>query len=201
MAALSTAAAAHPHIFVSTGLTLVRDEGRLVGVEVVWQYDEFYSLLVLEDMGLDADYDGTLTDAELAQLDGFDMNWIEGFAGDLYAMQAGRAVRLGPPERRGTTLSEGKITSRHFRPVEGGTAGEAWTFKPYDPTFYTAYDMGLGVSGPDGCEVKIVAPDIGAAQEKLLAELAQIPEDGESDYPQVGEQFAETVVVTCAAGS
>ena len=62
-------AAAHPHIFVDTGLRLATDEGgRLSGVEVAWEYDELYSLLVLEDMELDDDYDGKLKPEEMARL-------------------------------------------------------------------------------------------------------------------------------------
>lgn len=195
------AGGAHPHIFVATGLIpVVDDGGRLTGVEVQWQYDELYSLLVLEDMGLDDDYDGKLTAAELAKLDGFDMNWVEGFAGDLVITQGDRVLRLGPPERRGTEFADDKITSRHFRPIPDGVAGQPWVMKPYDPTFYTAYDLGLGVTVPEGCDAQVIQPDIGAAQEALLAELAKIPEDGSSEFPEVGAQFAETVVVTCGAG-
>ena len=96
---------AHPHVFVETGLRLVASEsGAIQGVEVTWRYDELYSLLVLEDMELDADFDGRLTAAELQVLDGFDLNWVEGFEGDLYAKTAKGALGLGPPERRGTRL-------------------------------------------------------------------------------------------------
>ena len=48
--------AAHPHIFVSTGLSFVLDgENRLTHVQVTWEYDELYSLLVTEDMGVDSE--------------------------------------------------------------------------------------------------------------------------------------------------
>jgi ABC-type uncharacterized transport system substrate-binding protein len=55
-------AAAHPHVFIGTGLTLVLDaDNRLAAIRVTWSYDELYSLLVLEERGLDSDYDGALT--------------------------------------------------------------------------------------------------------------------------------------------
>ncbi|MEC9104101.1 MAG: DUF1007 family protein, partial [Pseudomonadota bacterium] len=92
LAALSLAAGlwpgqaqAHPHVFVDTALTVELDaEQRITAVTVTWVYDDFYSLLVLQDMGLDEDADGILAPGELAQLDGWDMKWIEGYAGDLY---------------------------------------------------------------------------------------------------------------------
>ena len=62
MALVPCAATAHPHIFVDTALkVLVTDDGQLESIEVTWVYDEFYSLLIFEDLGLDADFDGELT--------------------------------------------------------------------------------------------------------------------------------------------
>lgn len=201
--ALAGAAGAHPHIFVETGLTPVfADSGRLSGVEVTWRYDEFYSLLVLEDMELDSDYDGKLTDAETARLAGFDLHWIKGYKGDLYISQGGKALRLGPPEGRGTSFEDGKITSRHFRTVEGGQAGQPWLIQAYDPTYYTAYEMSLGIDLPRRCRAEVAAADLDAAQEKLMAELAKLPRDAdavEANYPEVGKVFAEKVTVSCAA--
>lgn len=197
----ATPLAAHPHIFVATGLRLVLDEaGNMAGIEVAWQYDELYSLLVLEDMEMDGDYDGVLTPGELARLDGFDMHWVEGYAGDLYLGAGGAPVALGPPERRGTTFDAGRITSRHFRPIAGGKA-RALAIRVYDPTFYTQYDLGLGIDLPTGCTAVVAPADIGAAQQALLDELAKLPMDAESDYPEVGAQFADRIEVTCAAGS
>ena len=120
-------AGAHPHIFVDTGLTFVTDDaGRLTGVEVLWSYDELYSLLILEDMSLDPDYDGVLTEAELAQLQGFDMQWMEGYAGDLYLTVAGQPVPLGPPEPRPEgqplDLVEGPLQQLHHRRQETALA-------------------------------------------------------------------------------
>jgi ABC-type uncharacterized transport system substrate-binding protein len=193
--------AAHPHIFVATGLRLVLDErGQMAGIEVAWQYDEFYSLLVLEDMELDGDYDGVLTAEELARLDGFDMHWIEGYAGDLYVEAGGVAVALGQPEARGTAFAEGRITTRHFRPIDGGRAA-ALAVRVYDPSYYTQYDLGLGIDLPEGCTATVARADINAAQQALLDELAKLPADAESNYPEVGAQFADRIEVTCAAGS
>ncbi|MCV2892833.1 DUF1007 family protein [Lentibacter sp. XHP0401] len=191
---------AHPHVFVETGLRLVVDEsGQVAGVEVTWRYDELYSLLVLEDMELDSDFDGKLTQAELAQLDGFDLQWIEGFEGDLYAQAGAGKLVLGPPENRGTTVDAGHITSRHYRALADGP--KALSLKAFDPTYYTAYDLGLGVHMPAGCKSNVVKADLEAAY-KLEAELlGDDVDDPEADYPEVGEEFADEVIVTCASDS
>lgn len=56
-------AEAHPHVFIDTGLTFRFDgEGRLGAVSVVWAFDDFSSMLMVEDMEMDQDGDGVLTD-------------------------------------------------------------------------------------------------------------------------------------------
>ncbi|WP_317625022.1 DUF1007 family protein [Rhodalgimonas zhirmunskyi] len=193
------AALAHPHIFIITGLGFETDAaGRLTAVSVSWEYDELYSLLVTEDMELDDDYDGKLTPEELARLNGFDQNWDAGFAGDLYIEDAaGQKLRLGGPENLGTSFEDGKITTRHRRGIEGAAATGPWRVKAYDPSYYTAYELGR-ITLPEGCESRLIAVNLTAAQEALQAELAKIPADVvEMDYPPVGEEFADTLEVSC----
>lgn len=191
-------AQAHPHVFVETGLTLVADEaGRLIGVEVSWTYDDFYSLLLLEDMGLDPDGDGILTPDELTRLDGFDLNWIEGYLGDLYLTAGATPVDLGRPQGRGTDVVSGRIVSRHFRsfaPVDG-----AVVVKAYDPTFYTAYDLNRGVQVPTGCALKITPADLDRAYTMVEEALYANPAMPDDEFPEVGEAFADVVEVTCGA--
>lgn len=189
-------AQAHPHIFVETGLTLVADDaGRLVGVEVSWTYDDFYSLLLLEDMGLDPDGDGELSADELARLDGFDLQWIEGYLGDLYLTAGDAPVALGAPEGRGTAVTAGRIVTKHYRafaPLEG-----AVILKAYDPTFYTAYDLNGGVSVPEGCTLTVQPADLDRAYTMVEEALYKNPAMPDDEFPEVGEAFADVVEVTC----
>ncbi|WP_299553909.1 DUF1007 family protein [uncultured Tateyamaria sp.] len=189
---------AHPHVFVDTKMiVVVGDDGAFKGVEVHWTYDEFYSLLLMADLGLDPDGDGDLTDAELARLDGFDLQWIEGFEGDSYATRDGTPVALGKPDGRGVSVEEGRITSAHFRPAGGPAAGVV--LKAYDPTFYTAYDL-IGPVAVDGpCTAAIQPADLDAAYTLVEEMLYATPAaQAEAAYPEVGEAFADTVSLSCA---
>jgi len=199
-ASLAAPLTAHPHIFVSTGLKLVRAESGMVeGVEVTWRYDALYSLLVLEDMELDHDFDGKLTALERQELDGFDLNWVESFEGDLYASTEAGKLGLGPPERRGISLEKGEIVSRHYRVFT--KPAQAFSLKAYDPTYYTAYDLGLGVDLPKGCEAKVIKADVGAASQMVLDLMGDAVDDPEADYPEVGEAFSDEIVIKCAPPS
>lgn len=200
LAALPVSALAHPHVFVDTKLRiLVSDAGVFEGIEVSWTYDDFYSLLLFADLGLDNDGDGALDQTELVRLDGFDLQWIDGFEGDSYAYSGDTRISLGAPQGRGVSVADGKITTTHFRPVTDPTAAVAdgLQIKAYDPTFYTAYSLvDAAVQGP--CQASIAPADLDAAY-TLVEELlyATPAADAEADYPQVGEAFADTVSVTC----
>lgn len=194
-------ALAHPHVFIDTGLKLVTDaDGMLIGIEVQWTYDDLYSMLLFEDMGVDNDHDGRLNDAEIAHLDGFDMKWMPGFEGDLYLTADGAALTLGPPEPRGLDVAEARITTWHYRPLETPLPVSAVMVRAYDPTYYTAYDLTQGVSleGTQSCAVTVTPADLDKAytmvEEMLYAQPAR---DMETNFPEVGEAFADTVTVRC----
>ncbi|QUJ76698.1 DUF1007 family protein [Sulfitobacter albidus] len=197
---------AHPHIFVNTGLEIiVDDQNRLTHVRVTWTYDALFSLLITEDMGLDDDYDGTLTDAEIATLTGFDMNWIEGYNGDLVGELGGVGLAFSRPSAATAAFDEGQITTTHLRRVVGAPVLDApLVLRPYDGTFYTAYevDLPISVSGREGCEITRDVPDFEAALALTQAELSAIPEDPdlaeEQGYGDIGARFATEVTVTCA---
>jgi ABC-type uncharacterized transport system substrate-binding protein len=201
-------ARAHPHIFVDTGVTLIHDEqGRLTALRISWTYDELFSLLMLEDLGLDADYDGVLSEEETETLQGFDMDWPEWYEGDVYLEASGTPVALGPPEPGNSgLLPNGMLTSTHTRrlerPVDG--AGESVVVKVYDPTFYTAYSIlpeQVSSEAP-GCTTAVFTPDLDAAYAYLdaaLEELGASIDDPfvEQDFPPVGDRFSEEVRLTC----
>ncbi|KIC50772.1 DUF1007 family protein [Tateyamaria sp. ANG-S1] len=194
----ATLPSAHPHVFIDTKLrVMVGDDGTFEGVEVQWTYDDFYSLLLLTDYGLDQDGDGQLTPSELKRLDGFDLQWIPGFEGDSYALRNGTPVTLGKPQGRGVSVDAGRITTVHFRPAEG--RAEGLVLKAYDPTFYTAYDLIAPVAVDGPCNAAIQRADLDAAytlvEELLYATPAAEVED---TFPEVGEAFADTVTLSCS---
>ncbi len=197
---LCAPALAHPHIFVETGFALhINGSGEITGVDVTWSYDDFYSLLIFEDLLLDNDFDGKLTDAELGQLQGFDLNWQPDFAGDLYLTHGAAPVELGRPEHRATEVRNGRITTRHFRPLPQPIAANGVTLQAYDPTYYTAYTVALGVELASGdCQASITAPDLNQAYTLVEELLYSMPaQDAEDAYPEVGQSFADTIQITC----
>lgn len=204
--ACATSLGAHPHIFVDTGFEVILDaEGRLTHLRITWAYDEFYSLLVTEDRGLDPDYDGVLTEAEVASLNGFDMRWVEGFNGDTVLLNGGEEIALSGPQKVATTFSEGRIITSHLRAVEGDAPdANGLVIKPYDPTYYTAYEVTqkVTVQGDDACRARVKMPEMNANLRELQQDLTALDANTDPNdvgLPEIGEALANEVVVTCDA--
>lgn len=200
----ATPGVAHPHLFVDAGLEFQYHKDRLVSVTVTWEYDEFSTMLMIEDAGLDGDGD-MIPDADrLRAFAGKDVDWAAGFPGDLLVEQGDRTIDLGPARDFQMAFSDGRLTSRHSRPlttpVEGGVKARV-----FDPGYFVAYSMALPitVSGTDRCKTSYAAADLDAAY-TLVEELLYGPRASEFDednYPEVGIHFADTLTVTCAASS
>lgn len=203
-AMLPAMAQAHPHVFVDATVEVIFDaQGRAEALRIGWTYDEFFSMLIVEDRELDPDYDAVLTPEAVAQLAGFDMQWDPGFPGDTYALMNGAELALSRPEAWTASYDGGKITSTHLRrftePV--AVAEVPLTVQVYDPGFYTAYAiMGKTVlTGRTDCTAQVFEPDRDAADEALLAALAEVAADAdlEMTYPEIGAAYAEESRITC----
>ncbi|WP_120634509.1 DUF1007 family protein [Ruegeria sp. EL01] len=195
---------AHPHVFIDTGLEfIVDDAGQLTHIRVSWAYDELFSLLTLEDMKLDQDFDGILTDAEERFLTGFDAEWIEGYNGDLVVTAGGAPVLLSGPLEPHATTEDGRIVTTHLRAVEGGSVpANALAAKAFDETYYTAYEVTrpVTVSGPSSCQLDRLDPDIDGQLAQMQAFLLTLDADydlEENDIPLVGEDFATEIRLSC----
>ena len=197
---------AHPHIYIDAGVNFLFDkQGRLAALRVFWSYDEFYSLVQLEEMELDQDGDGTITLAEQEKLKGFDTQWVKGYEGDLYVTHNGQPVKLAGPLKPGAKLQDGRLLTWHIRPLINRldpTKGET-TVKAYDPTFYSAYTLDLGVEVIDNpaCKLFITAADLPKAYDKvesLLYGEDSAQYDADEGFPEVGELFADTLTMKCA---
>ncbi|NVK62144.1 MAG: DUF1007 family protein [Rhodobacteraceae bacterium] len=194
-------AVAHPHVFVDTTLRVVLDDNqRVTGIELHWAYDEFFTLMLLEEMGLDPDGDGVLTEDELAILQGFELdNWPEDFEGDIYLYDDGRKLAPGTPEPRGVTVEDGRILSAHFRPLEP-VAADGLEILQYDPSYYVAYTLDPEIAVPAPCRAEIVAADLDAAEAAVQAELMRVPED-QFEVLEVGIHYADRIMLTCEPSS
>ncbi|MGR3463395.1 DUF1007 family protein [Limimaricola sp.] len=209
-AALPGAALAHPHVFIDAAFELVFDEaGALAAVRIDWAYDEFYSLMLIEENRLDADADGFPEQAALDAYAGRDVDWAAGFPGDFVIEKGGEAVALDGPVKHRARFEEGRLVSSHVRPLAApfDVSDQVVTARAYDPTYFVAYDVPVDptVIGREGCKLRRDVADRGAAEEEYGEQLAAIDATSdpfeEIDLPDIGVLFADSFELTCAASS
>nr|WP_241865392.1 DUF1007 family protein [Paracoccus salsus] len=210
LALSAQAASAHPHVYIDAALGLVYDDaGRLSAVEVGWSYDELYSLLIVEDLGLDPDGDGVLTPEENAALQGFDADWEPGFDGRLYLASDAGPVSLLAPADFTATYRDGRIISRHLRPLATPLAGEEPArFQVYDPEFYVDFNLLAQprMLGRDDCSARLTEGDPDATREAYRRALEDAldgaTDDSEAEMVTVdiGAVGAGEMEVICGTG-
>ena len=177
---------------------------------MTWVYDDFYSLVMIEDRELDPDGDSKLTPEEETKLSGFDMGWDADFVGDLYVLDKGTLpVAMGRPHDWSARYAMGRIISTHVRSFDTPVvvvAADPLVIQVYDPTYYTAYTIlgtpRLSGAGAADCSVQVFEPDLSEADTKLQAILQEYTADQslEQDFPAVGAAYADEARVTCAKG-
>ena len=196
--------AAHPHVFVTTTVEIrLDDDGRLVGVGIAWTYDDFFSLLMTEDLGLDPDGDLVLTDAETTALADY-MAWPADFEGDVYLTRNSAPLMLGPVEDHAIRFEAGRVTEAYVRPlaIPEDTITAPVDVRIYDPFYYVAYEISpqITVTGRDGCTATLVKADLNAAYalaEEALYGRPAADVGPDEQFPEVGQAFADTVRVAC----
>ncbi|MFD1343219.1 DUF1007 family protein [Litorisediminicola beolgyonensis] len=207
---LPGAAGAHPHVFIDTAFELIFDaDGALEAVRIDWAYDEFYSLMMIEESGLDADGDGSPEQSALDAFAGQDVDWASGFPGDFTIAQDGEAVMLSAPVDHRVRYEAGRVVTSHVRPLVAplDVSQGAVTAQAYDPTYFVAYDVPgtPGISGREDCRLNRETADREAATAEYGAKLAEIDESSDTfeavELPDIGVLFADRFLLTCAASS
>ncbi|EYD72084.1 hypothetical protein Lokhon_02156 [Limimaricola hongkongensis DSM 17492] len=207
VACAGAAVRAHPHVFVDAGFELLFDaKGQLSAVRIDWAYDEFYSLMLIEENGLDNDGDGTPEQAALDAYAGHDVDWAAGFPGDFDLEQGGEAVVLDGPVMHRARFEQGRVVTSHVRPLAAplDMTDGAVIARAYDPSYFVAYDVPVApaISGRTGCTLDREAVDYGAAEAEYADRLAAIDATSDPfeqvDLPDIGVMFADRFVLTCA---
>ena len=197
-------AGAHPHVFVEAGVEVVFDEaGRVAGVRLSWTYDEFFSFMLTEDLGLDTDGDLVMSEEEMAALAAGVLDWPSDFGGDLYVLREDAPVALGPRAEASVDYVDGRVIERHFRPLETPVAADVpIAVQVYDPFYYVAYEIApdIVLQGGAGCAAELRKADLNAAYslvDELLYGRPASDVGPDEAFPEVGEAFSDTVLVTC----
>ncbi|WP_116082361.1 DUF1007 family protein [Tropicimonas sp. IMCC34011] len=202
----ASGASAHPHIFIDTDFDLIFDaDGRIEAVLVEWTYDDFYSLLLLEEKDLDENGDGVPEQERLDAFAGQDVDWDAGFPGDFTLTIDGAPIELDPPVSHTAEWRDERYVTSHIRPLAEPAAieGHDIVARAYDTTYFVAYDVPgePGVIGREGCSLLRNEADFEAARAKygdLLAAVDMASDPFEVvDLPDIGILFTDAFLLSC----
>jgi len=182
---LSTAANAHPHMWIDAKVDLQFDaQGQLVAVGQQWQFDEMFSSYAKQ--GLPANANPAVLQAEL---DKIGKQWMGALADPMShyftAISQGN-TRLAVGDPRGVRVSWDSKTERLALSFElplldpVGAQKAPITVSVVDPTYFVAYsfeapDAVLAPTAPSACKASYLAP---ATLDNTTAQrLAALPPD------------------------
>lgn len=202
---LPCAALAHPHVFVDASITLRYDaEGQLASVEEVWAYDEFYSLVMLSEVGEPGA--GGFDPGQMANLQGLDTNW-DPLNGGTLAIESPRGlVPTTSPRHISTRVEGNSIVTRRSHTIVAPISGEIpVSIRVYDPTYYVSFTMPSQVliQGRTGCGATLQSGNVRtqndayatALRDALARELGRAgPDDVQVDIGAVG---ADSIAISC----
>lgn len=199
---LPAALSAHPHVFVDSRIEVLTDGRRVTGLRLTWTYDEFFTLFLLEELGLDPEADAILSEDELAILQANVTDWPAEFTGDLVLTHGEEPVPLGPRRDHQVTVADGRLVETHLRPLSApvDAAAAPVTIENYDPYYYVAYTVLPDIAVAAPCEAMLRPADLLTAQaevDRIFGELDIAGAGPEVQLPPVGYAFTDRVEVRC----
>lgn len=182
VAALSSTAQAHPHVYVTAATTINIEQGAIKSFDHVWAFDEMYTAMAIE--GLDTNKDGKYDKSELAELAKVNVEGLKEFKYFTQAMLGNVEQTLVDPTPEEFWLEVNKgVLSMHFRvglqkPVLVDAKDFALTVS--DPSFFIA----IGLEDKDPVKLNAAAP-------KSCKPVINADADGGADSKALGDAFSK----------
>lgn len=195
---------AHPHVFVDGGVDFIMaDEATLEALSVTWLFDEFETLYDLSSRGIEPQPDGTLSEADREIIRAAYAEFPDDFDGSAHLTIDGEDIEMDWPSDVAVELVDGRLQLTLIRKL----AEEIdLTDKDVDVAFYeSTYFFAFSITnqpvftGGDGCSHLVVPYIAGSQTDDVQESLAQLGREETPQIANVGELFADRIVVTCAS--
>jgi ABC-type uncharacterized transport system substrate-binding protein len=200
--ALSGAAQAHPHVWVTFKSELVYGpDGALTGIHHLWSFDDMFTAFALQ--GIDHKDKGKFTREELAPLAEVNVTSLKEFDYFTFVTADGKKVELADPPKGEYWLDfkDGVLTLDFVLPLKKPLKAHQLDIEVYDPSIFIDFEFAKSedaikfVNKPAGCGGTFELPRELTFQEQKA--LAQIPADVKNTTMAWGAQFANKIKVTC----
>jgi ABC-type uncharacterized transport system substrate-binding protein len=200
---ITTAATAHPHVFVTAAAGLFFDtQGRMTGVQHVWQFDPAFSAFATQ--GLDANHDRKLSQTELAPLAKINIESLKPYHDFTWLTVGHKKISFDPPEKYFLQMRNDLLTLFFKLPLTKPTfPGPNTTLEIYDPEYFVAFTFDKKIplalfNPPSGCIAEYHPPQL--LSTNIMTALAAVPisqHDLPSKLQSAATQLANVFDVSC----
>ena len=200
LAATTTRANAHPHIWASMETEILHDaQQQVTGFRHTWTFDEYYSSFALQ--GVDKNRNGVYEQEELKELAEVNITSLSDYRFFTFPKLAGQDIECGEPNDYWLEYQNGMLTL-HFtlplkKPVPKARLND-FQFAVYDATFYIAFSLAKKnpihlAPGLDDCQAEISKPQAQTPPKSLAESLFS----SNNALMNFGQQYAEIVQLKC----
>jgi len=193
----STAAHAHPHVWItSTSELIYAPDGSITGVRHAWTFDDMFSTYALQ--GIESKTKGVYTHEELAPLAQTNVESLKEFAFFTFAKADGKKGKFLEPVDYFLEYKGGFLVLHFTLPLKTPIKTRELSLEIFDPTFFVDFKLADKdpvqlVGAPEGCRLGFQRPNDGAARAQAIGEQNFI----EGDNSNFGAMFANKITVTC----
>jgi ABC-type uncharacterized transport system substrate-binding protein len=201
-AIISTAALAHPHVWVVVKAEVVyAGDGRVASIRHTWTFDEPYSAFAVQ--GLDKNNDGKLTPEELQELADVNVDSLSEFDFFTFARASGARQQFAKPTGARLVFEKAQLTLSFTLPLQTPANRRTFNVEVYDPTYFVSFQLADGddavtlANAPAGCARTITRPRQPDAQQ--LATAQRLNEDffASTAGANFGANFVNRILVAC----
>jgi len=146
---VASVASAHPHVWVTTKLELLKENDKIKGLRVLWGFDEFYSTIFLTEADTNGNKILDRDEIETSINSVFNQEQQELYP-FFFMKPAGKKAAFSLKNAdvymdKGTVYYKFDVIFDTPQPLKGNHR-----FGIYDPEFYVSFDQDLKVQLPDG---------------------------------------------------
>ena len=193
----STAAQAHPHVWItSTSELMYAPDGSITGVRHAWTFDDMFSTYALQ--GIESKKKGVYTHEELAPLAQTNVESLKEFGFFTFAKADGKKQKFEEPVDYFLEYKSGLLVLHFTLPLKTPVRPKVLALEVFDPTFFVDFKLADKdpirlVGAPEACKFDFQRPNDGAASAQALGEQ-NFTDAGNVNF---GAMFANKITVTC----
>src|ERR1700733_1511595 len=193
----STAAQAHPHVWItSTSELMYAPDGSITGVRHAWTFDDMFSTYALQ--GIESKKKGVYPHEELAPLAQTNVESLKEFGFFPFAKADGKKQKFEEPVDYFLEYKSGLLVLHFTLPLKTPVRPKVLALEVFDPTFFVDFKLADKdpirlVGAPEACKFDFQRPNDGAASAQALGEQ-NFTDGGNVNF---GAMFANKITVTC----